>query len=88
MYKSIFKILMLMSLLLCTGDILYAMPDEAETAEMVIPEIKAKMDAHIEKAKRNNPGKYQIMMQKANNSVTGCLSCHVDLVENKKFKTR
>lgn len=79
---------MLAGLILFTGEFSYSLPDEAETAEIMVPEIKAKMDAHIEKAKRNNPGKYQIMMGRANNTITGCLSCHVDLVEKKKYKTR
>lgn len=86
MHKIILMILI--SLVLVSGDVLYALPDTAKNAEMIVPEIKAKMDSHIEKVKLKNTVKYQIMMERANNTITGCLSCHIDLVENKKNRIR
>jgi hypothetical protein len=40
---------------------------------------KLQMQEHVEKVRINNPGKYQIMIEKAGGNVTDCCSCHKEL---------
>jgi len=62
----------------------YAVSDVPKSTVIMPAAIKAKMDRHIDKAKRSDPAQYQMMMERANNTVTDCLSCHVDLLDSNK----
>ncbi len=46
------------------------------SAEAVSSE--AKMQTHIEKVKVKKPAQYKAMYEKANGSITDCVSCHID----------
>ncbi|MBI4843229.1 MAG: hypothetical protein HY809_02750 [Nitrospirae bacterium] len=61
----------------------YPAADALKSSAEIEQEIKIKMNAHIEKVKHKNPEKIQSLMQKTGNKITGCLSCHDDLLGNK-----
>ncbi|MBI4825997.1 MAG: hypothetical protein HY807_06190 [Nitrospirae bacterium] len=86
MHKLILLILFVLTF--AAGVINYAVSETARPSVILERDIKANMDAHIEKVKRKNPAKYQAMMDGANNTVSGCLSCHIDLLDSNKNKTR
>lgn len=86
MHKSISIVLVVF--ILTAGAITYAVSETSRSSVIMEQNIKANMDAHIEKIKRKNPARYQVMMERANDTVTECLSCHIDMEESKKNKAR
>jgi hypothetical protein len=42
-------------------------------------EFKQKVNAHMEKVKLTNPGKYQAMIKRAGGNVTQCTDCHTEI---------
>ncbi|MDO8282745.1 MAG: hypothetical protein Q7U10_09040 [Thermodesulfovibrionia bacterium] len=80
--------IILIVFILVAGVITYSVSETARSSVMLEQNIKDNMDAHIEKVKRKNPARYQAMMERANDTVTECLSCHIELVESKENKTR
>ncbi len=78
MNRLISYIIVAALLAICT--VSYAAPDKVKTSPVMAPSNKAKMEKHVEKAKRKNPEKYNFMMERANNMVVDCLGCHSDLL--------
>ncbi len=88
MYKRLLLLIVAFFMIFLAGSISFAASATEQSQEMYDPVIRAKMDLHIKKAKRKNPAKYEIMMERINNNVTGCLSCHADLIEQNGKKNR
>jgi hypothetical protein len=81
MYKLPSVLIIALFILFFAGAISFAASPVEQSPEMYDPNIRAKMELHMKKAKRKNPAKYEMMLERAGNNITGCLSCHSDLIE-------
>ena len=66
----------------------YSLVDEGMYPVLQDPDRKARMDEHIAEAERKNPKQYQMMMERASNNIKGCLSCHVEFIEDENDKAK